>query len=86
MKVLVVGPSWIGDMVMAQALFLSLKQLNPTTIIDVVAPLWCAPILDRMPEVRSHIHLAAGHGELHLSVRKRLARAIRGMRLSLIHI
>ena len=79
MKVLVVGPSWIGDMVMAQALFLSLRQLYPTATIDVVAPQWCAPILQRMPEVHTHIHLAVGHGELGLAVRKRLARAIRAM-------
>jgi len=34
---LIVGPSWIGDMVMAQSLFITLKQQHPNCIIDVLA-------------------------------------------------
>ena len=29
MKILIIGPSWVGDMVMAQSLFISLKQIVP---------------------------------------------------------
>ena len=36
-KILIIGPSWIGDMVMAQALFKALKSDNPNVIIDVLA-------------------------------------------------
>ena len=50
-KVLVVGPSWVGDMVMAQSLFKALK-LRGDCDIDVLAPGWSLPILERMPEVR----------------------------------
>lgn len=76
--VLVVGPSWVGDMVMAQAAFMRLKQLHPDAAIDVVAPAWSLPILQRMPEVRSGIALPLGHGELGLSTRWALGRSLRG--------
>jgi len=37
---LIVGPSWIGDMVMAQSLFITLKRQYPDCEIDVLAPGW----------------------------------------------
>ena len=52
MNILIVGPSWVGDMVMAQTLFVCLKQRHPDCQIDVLAPEWSRPILERMPEVR----------------------------------
>ena len=39
-KVLVVGPSWVGDMVMAQALYKLLRLRNAGLEIHVVAPPW----------------------------------------------
>ena len=48
---LVVGPSWVGDMVMAQSLFKVLAAENSEAIIDVVAPAWSMPLLTRMEEV-----------------------------------
>ena len=50
-KILVIGPSWVGDMVMAQSLFMVLKQAGECTI-DVLAPGWSLPILERMPPAR----------------------------------
>ena len=76
-KVLVVGPSWVGDMVMAQSLFISLKQKNPDVRIDVVAPDWSLPLLTRMPEVREGIGLPVGHGELKLAQRWRIGRLLK---------
>jgi heptosyltransferase-2 len=37
-RVLIVGPAWVGDMVMAQSLYIALKQKNPDCLIDVIAP------------------------------------------------
>ena len=37
MNILIVGPSWVGDMVMAQTLFQCLKQRHPQCEIDVLA-------------------------------------------------
>lgn len=72
-RILVIGPSWVGDMVMAQTLFLQLKALNPDAVIDVLAPEWSRPLLERMPEVNAAIVMPVGHGQLSLSVRKQLA-------------
>jgi len=76
--ILVVGPSWVGDMVMAQALFKALKVRFPHAVIDVLAPSWTLPLLERMPEVRSGIEMPVKHGVLGLSARKKLGRSLRG--------
>ena len=62
-KILIIGPSWLGDMVMAQALFKSLHYLNPGITIDVTAPAWSLPLLERMPEINHGIELDLKHGE-----------------------
>lgn len=76
-KLLVVGPSWIGDMVMAQSLFKLLKRREPEIRIDVLAPAWSEALLARMPEVHSSITMPAGHGELALAKRFALGRRLR---------
>ena len=78
-KILVVGPSWVGDMVMAQSLFIALKAQNPDVVIDVLAPSWSAPLLDRMPEVTKAIDMPLGHGRLGLSDRWKLGRTFVGL-------
>jgi heptosyltransferase-2 len=76
--ILVVGPSWVGDMVMAQSLYKLLRKREPALAIDVLAPAWSLPLLERMPEVRSGIELKASHGELALRSRRALGRMLRG--------
>lgn len=63
-KILVLGPAWVGDMVMAQSLFKTLKAKRPHCTIDVAAPAWTLPLLERMPEVSGKIALPFKHGEL----------------------
>lgn len=75
---LVIGPSWVGDMVMAQSLFRVLKDQQPDRAIDVLAPAWTRPLLERMPEVRKSIDMPVGHGQLRLGKRIQLARGLRG--------
>ncbi|MGH8529922.1 MAG: lipopolysaccharide heptosyltransferase II [Nevskiales bacterium] len=79
-KFLVVGPSWVGDMVMAQSLFKTLKQQHPECLIDVLAPGWSLPLIERMPEVRRGIELPIAHGELGLAKLWRLGRSLCGER------
>ncbi|WP_405238257.1 lipopolysaccharide heptosyltransferase II [Lentisalinibacter orientalis] len=74
---LVVGPSWVGDMVMAQSLFRLLAARHQGVSLDVLAPGWSLPILARMPEVREAVEMPAGHGELRLGGRRRLGRELR---------
>jgi heptosyltransferase-2 len=75
--VLIVGPSWVGDMVLAQSLFKVLKQHSPDTAIDVLAPGWSEPLLARMPQVRDSITMSVGHGQLKLGERYRLGKSLR---------
>ena len=74
---LVVGPSWVGDMVMAQTLFKILKQQRPEAAIDVLAPAWSEPLLARMPEVREAMNLPFGHGELKFQERMAFGRQLK---------
>ena len=78
MNILIVGPSWVGDMVMAQTLFQCLKQRQPDCHIDVLAPDWSRPILERMPEVRSALSFPLGHGALELGTRRRIGKSLAG--------
>lgn len=76
-QVLVIGPSWVGDMILAQSLFKLLKQQRPGVEIDVAAPAWTLPLLERMPEVRAGIALPFRHGKFDLTTRIRIGRELR---------
>jgi heptosyltransferase II len=75
-KILVMGPSWVGDMVLAQSLFKQLKIDQPDCQIDVAAPGWTLPLLERMPEVSQAIALPFKHGDLALKERFKLGRKL----------
>ncbi len=76
--ILVIGPAWVGDMVMAQVLFRLLKQQQPDVNIDVLAPAWSEPLLARMPEVRASFDLPLKHGEFGFAARKKIGHSLRG--------
>ncbi len=63
-------------MVMAQSLFMVLRQQRPDVEIDVLAPGWSLPLLERMPEVSGAIEMPVGHGSLELGTRYRLGRSL----------
>lgn len=73
-RVLVLGPSWVGDMVLAQSLFKTLKAQRAGVTIDVAAPAWTLPLLERMPEVQRAIPLPFRHGRLDAVQRFRIGR------------
>jgi heptosyltransferase-2 len=77
MKILIIGPSWVGDMVMSQSLYITLKKLHPDAIIDVMAPAWCKPILERMPEVHNAIEMPLTHGQFSFLKRRKLGQSLR---------
>ncbi|WP_179217489.1 lipopolysaccharide heptosyltransferase II [Vibrio sp. V03_P4A6T147] len=77
MKILIIGPSWVGDMVMSQSLYTTLKQNYPVATIDVLAPAWCKPILERMPEINCAIEMPIGHGAFNLAGRWALAKELK---------
>ncbi len=84
-RFLIIGPAWIGDMVMAQGLFIALKQqyakINTETKsdiqIDVIAPDWTRPLLERMPEVNQILSLPFKHREFSLQKRWNLGKSLR---------
>ncbi|MGP4123554.1 MAG: ADP-heptose--LPS heptosyltransferase RfaF [Sodalis sp. (in: enterobacteria)] len=77
MKILVIGPSWVGDMMMSQSLYRLLAHRHPNAQINVMAPAWCRPLLQRMPEVKQALALPLAHGALALWERRRLGRTLR---------
>jgi heptosyltransferase-2 len=77
MRILIIGPAWVGDMVMSQSLFRLLKQQNPNAVIDVLAPEWTFSLIKCMPEISAAIPLPITHGELKLGVRYQLAQQLR---------
>lgn len=77
MNILVIGPSWVGDMMMSHALYQQLKVQYPDCQIDVMAPDWCRPLLARMPEVCKAISMPIGHGAFRLGERFQLGKSLR---------
>jgi heptosyltransferase-2 len=75
-KVLIIGPSWVGDMVMAQSLFKLLKLRYPQVVLDVLSPSWTFSVLGCMPEIAEAIEMPIGHGELKLAERYRIGRKL----------
>lgn len=82
-RILIVGPSWIGDMVMAQSLFKALKAETPSAEIHVAAPPWALPLTERMPEVARGWSLETRRGKIDLGPRRELAKALREQEFSL---
>ncbi|MWN05444.1 ADP-heptose--LPS heptosyltransferase RfaF [Gilliamella sp. Pas-s95] len=77
MKTLIIGPSWVGDMMMSQSLYRTLKQLDSNNQIDVLAPAWCRALLNKMPEVNQAIAMPLGHGEFALAKRHEIGKSLR---------
>ena len=76
-KILVIGPSWLGDMVMAQKLFKVIKDHYPKSELHVASPIWTIPLVSRMPEVDKPIALPFSHGELSLFKRYQLGKTLK---------
>jgi heptosyltransferase-2 len=74
---LVIAPAWVGDMVMAQSLFMLMKEREADIAIDIVAPPATANLAQRMPQVDQIYTLAIGHGQLLLGDRYRLGKSLR---------
>lgn len=64
-------------MVMAQSLFMALKENKPDCQIDVLAPTWSFSLLERMPEVNQAVEMPLGHGAFGLKARFELGKSLR---------
>jgi len=77
-RILIIAPSWIGDTVAAQPLFMRLQQRYPGVIIDALAPPWVAAVLHAMPEITGEVlDNPFAHGQLRLKERWQLARQLK---------
>ncbi|MDQ8038981.1 MAG: lipopolysaccharide heptosyltransferase II [Rickettsiella sp.] len=76
-KILVIAPSWIGDIIIAQALFKYLKNQKHETNIDILAPHWSHGLLNMMPEINEIIDMPLGHSQLQLKQRWKIGKSLR---------
>ncbi|OGA34905.1 MAG: lipopolysaccharide heptosyltransferase II [Betaproteobacteria bacterium RIFCSPLOWO2_12_FULL_62_13b] len=79
-KILIVAPNWVGDTLLAQPLFMRLRQRLPGAVLHALAPPWTAPVLARMPEIAEVIEAPFEHGRLQLAERWRMGRRLRARR------
>ena len=79
-RLLVAGPAWLGDMIMAHSLIRHLTGQGHE--VAVVAPASTAAIAERMPGVSAVHTLEPGHGEVGLLARRRLGIRLRAERFS----
>ena len=77
MNILIIGPSWVGDSVMAQSLYIQLKKEDPDCNIDVVSPPWTVSIMERMPQVSRNIVSPFLHGDIKLISRNRFGKSLK---------
>ena len=76
MRILIIGPSWVGVSVMAQTLYKSLKKEEPNCTIDVISPSWTQPIIQRMPEISESISSPFLHGDIKILSRYKFGKSL----------
>jgi heptosyltransferase-2 len=76
-RILIVAPAWIGDMVMTESLVAALRRRDPGAETHLLAPSWTAPLGERMAGVAATHEIASVHGRLDLKMRIRTGRALR---------
>jgi len=79
-KMLIISPAWVGDIVIAQALFKYLKQQHFSIKIDIIAPRWSHGLLSLMPEINEIMDMPLGHSQLGLKQRWQLGKCLRNKR------
>jgi heptosyltransferase-2 len=75
--ILVVGPAWVGDLVMAEPLLRLLAAREGAPPVDLLIPPHLASLAARMPGLRQVHELPAAHGELALGLRRHIGHALR---------
>lgn len=86
MKILIVAPAWLGDMVMGHSLIQVLKNQHPNAEFAILAPKSTLTVTELMPEIGQRFVLEDGHGEFSLKRRWQLAREIRKERFDAAYV
>lgn len=71
-----VAPAWIGDAILSQPLLARLRQKEPDLQLDILAPVWVAPVYARMPESGDILLNPFAHGQLALRARWHLGQQL----------
>ncbi len=80
MRILIVAPAWIGDMVMTDTLVQNLRRRHHDAEIHLLAPSATRSVAERLEGVQAVHELKAGHGELALGERWRFANMLCALR------
>lgn len=85
-KILIISPAWIGDIIIAQALFKYIKQQAPGIDIDIIAPYWSHGLISTMPEINDILDMPLGHSQFQLKNRWQLGKSLRkkGYQLAIV--
>ncbi|MHB1544371.1 MAG: lipopolysaccharide heptosyltransferase II [Gammaproteobacteria bacterium] len=75
--ILLIGPSWIGDLIQSQILFTFLNTRFPEISIDCVLPCWTYALASRIPGMGRAYELDIPHGQFGMLRRCRLASELR---------
>ena len=76
-KILVIAPSWIGDLIISQSFFKQLKLQNQNSTIDVVIRSNLITIAGMMPEIDKKFILDVSHGSFGFIKRYRLSKELK---------
>ncbi len=76
-NILVIGPYWVGDMIMSQVIYRQIKISNPKAKITVLAPPWSIPIALRIQAVDVIIEVPFKPGYFDLYKRYKIGKALR---------
>jgi heptosyltransferase-2 len=76
-RILIIAPSWLGDIIMSQALMKTLKAMEPSCEITVYAPAYSLPVIARMDEVSRAIVNPFKHGQLQIMKRRAEGRKLK---------
>ncbi|HTX48402.1 MAG TPA: lipopolysaccharide heptosyltransferase II [Caulobacteraceae bacterium] len=77
-RLLIVGPSWLGDAVMMGSLVQRLKATVPERAITVLTPAHLAGVVRRLPGVADTLVNPFAHGALKLAERAAFGRSLSG--------
>lgn len=86
MKILIVAPAWLGDMVMAQPLLQVLKRRQPGVELAILAPRSTLAITELMPEISTRYVIEEGHGQFSIRKRWQLACEIRQQHFDIAYV
>lgn len=78
-KILIIAPSWLGDIIMSQSLLKVLKQQHPEAQLCVYAPAYAHSILERMDEIDEILTNPFAHKEFNLAKRYSEGRRLQAM-------